>query len=186
MQHKKLELNSAIETMIAGNDHDATAAATIIAYGATLNAQSIEWSIQSTWRNFPRWLRGFVPGVGNVDLKDERENMVTHEFGTRKERVGYYRIWKKREGLIRFHHYWASDTTTKSDHSRPTDYYLFYAPQDLSPLCVALDCTTPTLRRVEIPIPFTKTKIGVTFIVKRVRLQPIHGTLPVEYKHWQK
>src|SRR5580658_2969505 len=101
-----LEVNSAIEQVIASNGNDQEAAAVIIQYAKTLPDTRVLQETRTGWRKKKGGnLSGFTNEMGNVTLKeDEKSDKEKEWFDGQKARVGHYRMWRA-FNVIFFHHY---------------------------------------------------------------------------------
>lgn len=131
---ERMLINAAIEKLIEGWDEEA--AKTIIKYGHTLPKEKYTAEVKLRGRD-QSTVTGHTQEAGNVsiDTKTVEDRVVT--FGEKKERVGYYKLFKDFvDGRLSFHHYWASDSTTESSdpENKPTVYTLGYDTKTLSPL----------------------------------------------------
>lgn len=132
----KLMLNAAIERLIAREDDDCSAMRTVIAYGSKLsrgNHASFEGSLDL--KSSGDAVSGHTAEQGNVTIEDkDKEVHKECAFGIRKERIGHFKIWKEREGLIMFHHFWKSDIATQVEkEDMPEVYHLGYDEKTFEP-----------------------------------------------------
>lgn len=130
----RMEVNAAIEKLIARSEDSRAAAQIVIQYGDGLRTSArfqVEASSSKTSRG-PK-VFGYSPGHGNVTIEDkEKEETQEFVFGVYKDRVGHYRLWKVGQGLLSFHHFWKSGLTTRgSSGSDPDVYRLGYDQQSL-------------------------------------------------------
>ncbi|TSC83895.1 MAG: hypothetical protein G01um101413_698 [Parcubacteria group bacterium Gr01-1014_13] len=135
--YNAIELNAAIETMLdekADLTKRLEGAKVIINYGHSLNSQgflSVEASFNSGKKGPPT--TGFSPGHGNVTISSNSNKDRSEPFSsTTKERVGKYRIWKLKDGILMFHGFWASNTVTRADKSLTPEYELRYDTKTLA------------------------------------------------------
>ena len=134
--NEKLLLNAAIERLIAGEDADLSAMRAIIAYSDKLdkkNGFSFEASFDG--RSSSDSISGHTAEHGNVTVEDEAHEVHKEcALGIKKDRIGHYKIWKARNGLIMLHHFWKSDRTTQVEkEDMPKVYHLGYNTKTLEP-----------------------------------------------------
>lgn len=130
-----LEVNSAIETLIAGAaDKLESAMSVVIAYGQTLPITT-EWTLSSNIQRNKKSDRS-VSGLtehGQVTIKDSKETNLEWS-NVQKARVGHYKIWRPGKGHLEFHHFWKSNmSTSTSIMEEPDRYHLVYDPKSLTP-----------------------------------------------------
>lgn len=77
---------------------------------------------------------GFLPDnsntlstdVGNINsTNNNREESKDISYHPDKERVGHYKLWKPKNGMIIFHHFWASDLSTMGGAFVPRQIILY-------------------------------------------------------------
>lgn len=128
-------MNAAIEALIAQTAHAEEAARIVIDYGHHLKKSGpVVWETRRTKSTSGPSLSGHVAGHGEIAVKD-RDRMESREFafGVHKDRIGHYRLWKQSDGLLRMHHFWASDLATQGIDEREVDeYYLGYNRNSLA------------------------------------------------------
>lgn len=168
---QRMAVNAAIEKLIARADDDGEAARVVVAYGSRLKKSgpvSIEYA--SITKSSGDEVSGYSPGHGDISIKDnEREERKEWAFGVHKDRVGHFRLWKEKEGLLQFHHFWKSDTTTQSvDGEAPEEYHLGYDPFSLEPKYLGV-CR----KRIVATFWF-----GLSVKISREFLEEIYGKVP--------
>ena len=137
----RMEAGAAMERLIARDENWRDAARVLIAYGNTLK---IEGTFLAEG-NMPRIggggsITGYVAGHGDVRIEDQNEGEAKKfSIGVKKDRVGHYRLWKVKEGVLAFHHFWKSTITTQGDDdTKPEECRLFYDTKSLEPICLCL------------------------------------------------
>ena len=166
---ERMAVNAAIERLIAQTDEDGEAARTVIAYGAKLKrSKAIQIRYSSDAQSGGDSVSGYSPGHGDISIEDkERSEHKEWSFGVYKDRIGHYRLWKESEGLLKFHHFWKSDITTKApDDAGPDQFHLGYdqASQELRYLGVLR-------QRV-----LCQLHLGLTVKIVWLYLERIYGT----------
>ena len=164
----KMLVNAAIEKLTAGSDSSGEAARIIVAACASLpcrNIVSIEASNKSSKND------SFMGHTkhGDVTIKDEKAE-ETKEWSVciHKERVGYYKVWKMKEGQLCIQYFWKSDITTQpiDEDSAPPCYYLGY------------NSANPLYFGVEVKIPLLHFHfLGLELTFYRAEISLIHGEL---------
>jgi len=155
MQPTRMEVNAAIEGLIK-NETDAWAelASTVIRFGHSLPIQSVfsfEYRKHTTREDGE--MAGFTKEHGNVTIKSKTEETVEKSVGIHKERVGYYKLYKRSKTAIVFHHFWKSDVGTITDfEDEPEFHTIIYDPKNLKPVSFGVDFDKPvvTLGNLEI------------------------------------
>lgn len=136
--NERMLVNAAIEKVIAVADDDGSSARIVIEYGSKLKQAGL-LQVERTKISGPSGggISGVSPGYGKVDFNQgdtDNSESVESNFGIEKDRVGYYRLWKEKDGLLKFHHFWKSDLSTEgSDGEKPNEYWLGYCPITLDP-----------------------------------------------------
>jgi len=69
---------------------------------------------------------------GDIKIESSEKKHTEFDFGIKKERVGYYKVWKEKKNVLAIQYYWKSDTSTESESGPPPEYRLAYN-KDLSP-----------------------------------------------------
>lgn len=130
----RMAINAAIEKLIALDDASGDAARTVIVLCDDLRERF--W-LSGQYNRTETTSGDSVTGAtqhGNLTIKDgERTEHKEGEFGIHKERIGHYRVWKEQDGVVGFHHYWASSTTTEGSR-KAVEYWLGYDPESKEPL----------------------------------------------------
>ena len=167
---ERMAVNAAIEKLIAQDDEDGEAARVVIEYGDSLQTSGrIQISRSRHTKSSGSEVSGYSPGHGKVTVKDEgKEEHTEWDFGVHKDRVGYFRLWKEQNGLLRFHHFWKSGITTASMTQLPDVYHLGYEPESLEPNYLGIERKSTIL----------KFWLGVTIEVHKTYLEPLYGTVP--------
>jgi hypothetical protein len=167
----RMEVNAAIEKLIMRADDNGEAAKVVVEYGSKLQKSGrvvIQYS--STTTSSGDEVSGYSPGHGEITISDKkREENKEWAFGIHKDRVGYFRLWKSKEGELRFHHFWKSSAATKSiDSEGPEIYCLGYDPVSFEPkyLCIEHEEVLFTLW------------FGVAIEIFRLYREQIYGTVP--------
>ncbi len=131
--NNRMVVNAALEKLTERAFPLEEHARVVIQYGSKLRREkmvSIEYiHSQSSEDN----ISGCTPDQGEVTIKDSQHQQGEEKtFGVYKDRIGHFRLWKSREGLLVFHHFWKSSPTTMSaDDSEPDEYCLGYNPKTL-------------------------------------------------------
>jgi len=128
--NRLIATNQAIAELIAREGDDESNARIVIAFGHPLPvSKPVEAALAHHSEGSS--IKGSSPGIGEVEI-EEGEKKREYSYGTEKGRVGNYRLWKPEQGVICFHHFWASDLTTAADEkSLPPTYYLGYNPKTM-------------------------------------------------------
>lgn len=135
-QADRMAVNAALEKLIAREDADGDAAKIVIAYGAKLRCSSrVQVEIATHTKSSGDAVSGHAPGQGDVTVTDkEKDEYKEWMYGSHKDRVGKYRLWKQVEGILYFHHFWKSSIATQGDEDEmPDQYQLEYDPDTLEP-----------------------------------------------------
>jgi len=140
----RLALNAAIECLIAGERDAQEAARIVIEYGCKLKKSSPinREAYYGGGSSDGSSISGYTPEHGQITFKDERpgELKVT-SFGIHKERVGHYRVWKRRKGVLCLHYFWGADIITRSSRGEDVAvYWLAYDPKSLASRYFAVEC----------------------------------------------
>lgn len=132
-------LNEAITKLT--NEWDENAAKLVVEFGNKLpKAKLINCAI--IYRNKDRGtMSGHTREGGEITVKiPERNEKKEIELGIKKERVGWFKLWKEKQGVINFHHFWASDAITKELDSENDSlgYRLEYDSKTLIPYSLSI------------------------------------------------
>jgi hypothetical protein len=168
---ERMAVNAAIERLITRVDEDSEAARIIVSYGSKLKKSgSIQMEANSSTKSSGSEVSGYSPVQGEITIKDkEHEEQKEWSFGVHKDRVGYFRLWKEGEGLLKFHHFWKSSITTKSiDDDGPEEYHLGYDVVSFDPKYLGV-------RRKR--VVFTLW-LGITLEISHFYLEQIYGKVP--------
>lgn len=161
----RMEVNAAIERVIAGSDEMVESLRIIISYGHKLKKNTFGFEYTSNQTSGGS-VSGYAEGVGNVGVdEDEREEVVEHSWGLSKERVGFYKLWKDASGRLVFQYFWRSDVSTQVSGEIPDEYYLAYNEKTLEPLYLGV-------LRDKVVFPLW---IGLYFFL--TYLKPIYGVI---------
>lgn len=118
-------------------------------------------------------ITGQASGQGNVTIRDKpKDEYKEFVFGRSYERVGYFKVWKERNGNLGIRHWWKSDFETKSpDDHGPPEYCLGFDEKTLRPkyFCVVRELLIFRF-------------LGLNF--SREYLEPIYGTPEKKYRLW--
>lgn len=129
-----MAVNAAIEKLIAQDDPNGDAAQVVIEYMHHHKPEApiaLEYRTEETRSGGST--TGYAAGHGNVSIDDNETKVQSGSFGIHKDRVGHYKIWKKADDIICFHHFWKSDVITRVDITSQKEYVLCYNTSDLSP-----------------------------------------------------
>lgn len=168
---ERMMVNAAIEKLIARSDEDGQAARIVVEYGSKLKKSGkVKIEYLSNTKSSGDEISGYSPGQGEITIKDkEREEQKEWAYGVHKDRVGYFRLWKEKEGLLQFHHFWKSSITTKSiDDEGPDEYRLGYNPTSLEPKYLGI-----LRKRVVLTL-----WLGITLEISRYYLEQVYGKVP--------
>lgn len=169
--HVSMRINAAIEVLLTSEDpHETdTAAREIIVFGDPLPEKSVDWEYKSApLFRWPKWFQGNAAGVGDVNLTEDQKKDEVVRYGTKKERIGHYRVWKLEPGVIKFHHFWKSSLTTESNNEeRPDEYYLFYDPPTQAPSGLGKEFVKKTYSWKFLGRRFVFRKLGIEMIFGR-------------------
>lgn len=168
---QRMAVNAAIEKLIARADDDGEAARVVVDYGSKLKKSGpVQIEYASSTKSSGDEVSGYPPGQGEITIKDkEREEQKEWALGVHKDRVGYFRLWKEREGQLQFHHFWKSSITTKPiDGEGPEEYHLGYDPASLEPKYLGI-------RRKRIVVTLW---LGISLEISRFYLEQIYGKVP--------
>lgn len=134
IQVDKMAVNAAIEKLIAQDDPNGDAAQIVIEYMRHHKPGApISFEYETEEMRSGRSTTGYAAGHGNVSIDNTETESKSRSFGIHKDRVGHYKIWKKADGIIYFHHFWKSDAATQTDVASHKEYVLCYNTSDLSP-----------------------------------------------------
>lgn len=168
---ERMIVNAAIERLIARSDEDSSAAAVVINYGSKIRLASscVQLDFSARSKDTNEHTSGYSPGIGEIEATREGPDAQKEfTFGIYKDRVGYYRLERIKEGLILFHHFWKSDQATNADGTSPDVYYLGYDPKTLMPKYLGILRERTALR----------LWIGTTIEFTKQYLEPVYGTVP--------
>lgn len=139
----KLQLNAALERLVAREDEDGSAMRAIIAYGDKLD-EAKAFSFDGTYDRKSKGdaVTGHTPEQGNVTIDGKEEDIHKEcTLGFKKDRVGHFKIWKASNSLIKFHYFWKSDRATQVDEEdMPEVYHLGYNTKTLEPVHFGFEC----------------------------------------------
>ena len=126
MKPSKMEVNAAIEQLVATPQHDAWRewATTILAYTKDLRLQGRVYGqiVQSSTPHDS--YTGHTSEIGNVHVTNEgKPGLKITEFGGRREQVGYYKIARFKH-FLSLQHFWKADLETSSEVDTPARYLL--------------------------------------------------------------
>lgn len=132
----RLAVNAAIRELIDGTDDWQKSAKIIINACHNLPDSSMFNARLTTPRKSGGKITGYVAGQGNITIDDKRRpKPFKWEYGSPKERIGYYRIWKRYSGRLNIQHFWKAEIGTRSpDDPGPEKYLLDYNPKTLRPI----------------------------------------------------
>lgn len=139
MTPNRLEVHAAIEQLISEEGDWRDPARIIARYGSTLKTTgAFEISLPKSKKNSSdNQITGFVPGVGEVSVKDENKEKSaegrSRGYLIPRECVGHYRLWRPRKRQIQFRHYWASEIDSRGQGSGSTEYLLRFDIDSLEP-----------------------------------------------------
>ncbi len=138
MAYSKLEVNSALDTLVSGEGDINNALRVVIQFGSSLPLKGkFSAEIRFPWRAGDKnnLFSGFTQEQGNITIKDSKDEEEYKKYSyIHKERIGYYKIYHT-EGSIIFHHFWKSDITTQPiDSSKPDKFRIRYRRENLSPI----------------------------------------------------
>ena len=167
----RMEVHYAIERLIK-KSWDEEAARTIVAFGAPLPTTRGGTTSFRRKQKEDFSLTGFTHEHGDVQYEvqeDEQIEIKEDQLESKKERVGYYKLYKYAEGQLQFHHYWKSDLQTQGmTIDFPAVYTVCYDPQTLQPTAFGV---WETKRVFRIPL-----LLGEVVIFKN-SLNPLHGEI---------
>lgn len=150
MVYSRMAVNSAIERLINQDDESGESARIVISFGSTLRkAGFVTADIHTHNKKDKTGMKGYSPGWGNVSVSENEEEpeVAERNIGYTKERVGWYRLWKSSDGVLRFHHFWKSSLVTRSGAEEALDEYcLVYDLQTLEPIFFAIKRKVVSLR----------------------------------------
>ncbi|HSE35476.1 MAG TPA: hypothetical protein VLB83_05140 [Candidatus Paceibacterota bacterium] len=167
---ERMLINAAIEKLLAQSDESYEAARVVIDYGQRLkSASATQLEIASRAHDSHEHTSGYSPGIGEINLEhDTPTEQREYTFGISRDRVGYYRLWKQKEGQICFQHYWKSDANTNPGDDTSDIYYLGYCTKKLEPKYFGIFRERVAFR----------LWIGHTIEFTRHYLEPIFGEMP--------
>jgi hypothetical protein len=171
----RLETHQAIEIAMQTEDDDECRRAlqTIIRYAQPISASKSSLVIIRNTKE-KNSFTGHTSECGDVQITDPSP-IKTREwrFGGDKDRVGHYRLWKPREGSLRFHHFWASDATTlRRIGGKASVYTILYDAKTLEPTCLGVH--EPYRMR---EFKFFSLRLGLYVL----RVSPLWGQIPRDY-----
>lgn len=166
----RMAVNAAIEKLIGRMDDDGQAAQVVVAYGSQLKkSNSLQMEYTRTNKSSGDKVSGYSPGLGEVTIHDaKREEHREWSSGVHKDRVGYYRLWKEKDGLLVLHHFWKSSIATQVTDDDPEVYHLGYNPVSLEPLYFGVQRERIVCR----------VWLGCTLEISRLCLEQIYGHVP--------
>jgi len=174
MEIDRVAINAALETLIAGQDHDGTAAQLVLDYALTVPLTTkYSFSFTRIVKKRGGSVLGYIPGFGNLKAdEDKKPERKTSHIGTKRERIGQYRLWRTRPGHILFRHYWGIDTPSIKEYEDPEEetptYHLAYDTESKHPIYFASEENQVT----------TRWSWPVNMIFYSTYLVAIHGEVP--------
>lgn len=129
----RLEVNSAMEKLISTEEF-LEPAQIVINFGFSLSEGNKQFRI-----HFPSFKKndsvtGHTNELGNVSVRDEKEEPFWKTFGQPRERVGQFKLWKSAEGHLVFQYFWKADITTQALDGGSEMYGIDYHPFTLEPI----------------------------------------------------
>jgi hypothetical protein len=138
---ERILVGAALYKIATGADEDGEAVKIVIAYGSKLKKSlPFEVGFSSYDKSNGSPVSAHTQEHGQVTIRDEREKNIEKSFGVHKERIGLYRLWKDREGLLRFHHFWKSDMTTSNGGKKPPEFAIGYNKKSLAMKYIGVLC----------------------------------------------
>ncbi|MEK9154864.1 MAG: hypothetical protein AAB596_02245 [Patescibacteria group bacterium] len=121
---ERIQVNAAIEKLIARDDKNGEAAQILIAFSCKLpiTGKIIRIEYLRTTKNDID-VTGYTQEAGNISVKDNHKKTREWSYGAEKERIGKYKLWKPKEGILWFHNFWKSDIATQESDGRMPDHY---------------------------------------------------------------
>ncbi len=124
-----LIVNAALWNLLKEQDIVASAA-TVINYGKNLRKQGVlSMEAKMDGGNAPN-ITGDT-GYGNVTVSDDDRKVHEYSFGSHKDRIGHFRVWKGGDNTIYFNHFWKSELDTAGDEPEVDIFRIRYDPQTL-------------------------------------------------------
>lgn len=132
----QMEVNAAIEQLIAGTDTWEVCARTVINNCHTLKKDGplvIETS--STRKSDGDSITGHAAGIGNVTIHDNsKPESKEFSFGRKRERIGYFKVWKDASDELGIVNWWKADIGTRAPDDEDLDvYFLGFDEKTLDP-----------------------------------------------------
>lgn len=143
----RLALNGALARLTEAWDENA--AMLVVEFGSKLPKEGLISCETVKCHRDEGSITGYTQEQGNVTIRaSQSEEIREINWGVKKERIGFFRLWKAREGALEFHHFWASNIAIESENpeNRPPRYILEYDPKTLTPSSLAVRNRKDVLR----------------------------------------
>jgi hypothetical protein len=129
----KIEVNAAIDQLLAGEEPWQEFAQVVLAFmkGAPIQNQLISLEATSETSD-DELVEGFAPGVGTVQAPSGSSEVKEWSFGAHKERVGHYKLQRKREDLVVIQPFWRAEVCTNIG-GEFEEYVLTHNPSTFEP-----------------------------------------------------
>ncbi len=170
----KIEINAAIDRLLTSKDFDLEAARTIIEFGLGMKVggrPTVEIAITTRDNSS---VQGYASGVGEVEYKkSENEKKLEKTFGIHEERVGSYKLRRRKSNIISIRPFWKADLTTTGDaEENPEVYSLGFKEETADPIFLSIREETKRLPIFPLPIP----GVGILFFkISLIFERYIHG-----------
>jgi hypothetical protein len=127
----KMDVNAAIEGLIRDQDITDPNVQLIVEFSNTLPIKNWFSGESFSWSQKDDSVTGRTE-YGDLTIRDAHETTEERSFGIRKERIGYYKVWRTSRTRLCFQFFWKADLSTWAEE-RPMTYHLRYDSETLTP-----------------------------------------------------
>lgn len=135
----KIEINAALHALYYSDEDPEENMRIVISFADSLQITHPSKMLRAGKKKNDKLITGYTPEHGNITIDHQESQEKTQEDDDdAKIRIGQFRLWRCRTNLIAFHHFWASEESTRPHNGeRAHALYIQYDEELLQPQCLA-------------------------------------------------